>query len=172
MGKVSEVPAIQGGVASGALAAALEHEHREIDRGIEAFVAAQADGRRQTEPLTRAIEALRRHIFLEEEFLFPPLREAGLVAPIFVMLREHGEIWDALDVIAAELRTGAAPSTVDETCRALLAQLERHNSKEEQIIYSQADAVLTAAASAGLKAFLAAGRMPDGWVCARAGVGR
>jgi regulator of cell morphogenesis and NO signaling len=169
MGKLGGTPTAQGDVTADSLALALEREHREIDRGIQAFLVGQADGRAQTEPLTHAIDALRRHIFLEEEFLFPPLREAGLVAPIFVMLREHGEIWDALDVIATEMGAGAARSTVDETCRALLAQLERHNSKEEPIIYSQADAVLTAAASAGLKAFLAAGRFPEGWVCARAG---
>lgn len=167
MGKLDETPTTQGEVTGHALAAALEREHLEIDRGIEAFLVGHADGRPQTEPLTRAIGALRRHIFLEEEFLFPPL-QAGLVAPIFVMLREHGEIWQMLDVIAAELGAGAARSTVDEACRVLLAQLERHNSKEEPIIYSQADAALTAAASAGLKAFLAAGRIPEGWVCARA----
>ena len=151
------------------LAAALEREHREIDEGIEAFLAAQAEGRRQTEPLARAIEALRRHIFLEEEFLFPPLRDAGLVAPIFVMLREHGEIWDTLDLIEAQLDAGTSAPTLSAICRRLLAQLERHNSKEEPVLYPQADTVLTAAASAGLRAFLAAGRIPEGWVCARAG---
>jgi len=151
------------------LAAALEREHREIDRGIEEFLAGQAEGQPQTEPLTNAIEALRRHIFLEEEFLFPPLREAGLMAPVFVMLREHGEIWDTLDGIEAELAAGAPRRSVDEICHTLLAQLERHNSKEEPILYPQADAVLTAAASASLKAFIAAGRIPDGWICAQAG---
>jgi len=28
-------------------------------------------------------------------FLFPPLRDAGMVAPVFVMLREHGQMWRA-----------------------------------------------------------------------------
>jgi regulator of cell morphogenesis and NO signaling len=168
MGKVHDAPTPQRDAAADTLAAALEREHHEIDQGIETFLVGQAEGQPPTEMLTCAIGALRRHIFLEEEFLFPPLREAGLVAPVFVMLREHGEIWNTLDVIEAELGAGAPRSTVDETCRALLAQLEQHNSKEEPIVYPQADAVLTAAASAGLKAFLAAGRMPDGWACAKA----
>jgi iron-sulfur cluster repair protein YtfE (RIC family) len=145
------------------LATALEREHREIDAGIEAFLAAPADGPDESEPLQRAMAALRRHIFLEEAFLFPPLREAGLFAPIFVMLREHGEIWDTLDALAA------ARAPASGLCRELLGRLERHNTKEEQIVYAQADAVLTAAAGAELMAFLAAGRLPDGWVCARAG---
>src|SRR5690554_5908558 len=75
------------------LAAALEREHREIDDGLEIFSAGGEGTDERREALERAIRALRRHIYLEEEFLFPPLREAGLVAPIFVMLREHAQIW-------------------------------------------------------------------------------
>jgi len=140
-------------------AGALEREHREIDTGVEAFLATG-----DAPALRRAIAALRRHIFLEEEFLFPPLRDAGLVMPIFVMLREHGEIWDTLAAVEAGLAAGDAPGA----CRLLLEQLERHNAKEEPIVYPQADAALSRAAGAGLRAFLDAGRMPDGWVCEKA----
>ena len=115
------------------------------------------------------MDALRRHIFLKEEFLFPPLREAGMVAPIFVMLREHGEIWDTLDAIEARLRAGGGDGPLAASCETLLAELERHNAKEEPIVYPQADAVLTADASGGLREFLATGRIADDWVCARAG---
>jgi len=155
-------------VTTDTLASALESEHREIDEGIEAFLAAQAQGLRATEPLTRAMAALRRHIFIEEELLFPPLREAGMVAPIVVMLREHGEIWNTLDTLAAQLETEADDAAVSATCEQLLAQLDRHNAKEEPILYPQADTVLTAAAGARIRAFVAAGRMPEAWVCARA----
>jgi regulator of cell morphogenesis and NO signaling len=155
--------------AADTLAAALEREQREIDEGVEAFLAGRAEHRDHVESLRQAIDALRRHIFLEEEFLFPPLRAAGLVAPIFVMLREHGEIWDTLDVIEAQLRAGGGDGTLAVTCRALLGQLERHNSKEEPIVYPEANAVLTAGSTAELREFLAAGRIPLGWVCARAG---
>jgi regulator of cell morphogenesis and NO signaling len=153
----------------GTLAGALERQHREIDAGIEAFLTARSEGGSRLGALMSAIEALRRHIFLEEEFLFPPLRDAGLVAPIFVMLREHGEIWDTLDLLAAQLGTDANATTTSELCRKLLVQLERHNSKEEPVLYPQADVALTAAARTSLRAFLAAGRIPEGWVCARAG---
>lgn len=154
------------------LAAALEREHREIDEGIEAFLAAATEGQSRTESLSKAMAALRRHIFLEEEFLFPPLRDAGLLAPIFVMLREHGEIWDTLDVLEAPLASGADVAATSAICRKLLEQLERHNSKEEPILYPQADAVLTPAASAGLRAFLAAGRIPKDWVAPPSAGGR
>src|SRR5215472_14631906 len=77
------------------LTAALEHEHHEIDEGIAAFTAAPGD----RQPLAHAIRALRRHIYLEEEFLFPMLYQAqpGVAAPVFVMLREHGQIWTLMD---------------------------------------------------------------------------
>lgn len=149
------------------VAAALEREHREIDDGIEAFLAGAAVGQCLSQ-LTQAMDALRRHIFLEEKFLFPPLRDAGLVAPIFVMLREHGEIWDTMDALDAELGSSADAAVMSEICRKLLEQLEAHNSKEEPIVYPQADAALTAVASASLRALLAAGRIPERWVCAQA----
>jgi hypothetical protein len=62
--------------------------------------------------------------------------------------------------------TGGDPAAA---CRGLLEQLDRHNSKEEPILYPQADTALSAPANAGLRAFLECGRMPAGWVCARAG---
>ncbi|HEX5114625.1 MAG TPA: hemerythrin domain-containing protein [Pseudonocardiaceae bacterium] len=141
------------------LVAALEREHHEIDKGI----AASADGSSHRESLARAMATLRRHIYLEEEFLFPPLRAAGLVAPVFVMVHEHGRMWQTLDALAAAL-DGGTGSTVD-LVRALQEQLDAHNPKEEQILYPQADQVLTASATGELQAQLAAGRTPDGWVC-------
>lgn len=57
------------------LRAALEREHHEIDAGIEKFLEDPAP----TQSLATAFTALRRHIYLEEEYLFPPLRAEGLM---------------------------------------------------------------------------------------------
>ena len=143
--------------------AALEREHREIDRGIEAFLAGPSAGQDVTAALAGALAALRRHIYLEEELLFPPLR-SRLMAPIFVMLREHGELWRTMDLIDAGL-AGPAARPVPSACTELLAQLQAHNGKEEPIVYPQADATLTAEATAELRTFLESGRIPAGWVC-------
>lgn len=150
------------------LATALEREHREIDEAIEAFLETSREGRGKTEPLTQAMQALRRHIFLEEQFLFPPLRDAGFIAPVLVMLREHGDLWRTMESIERELADDAAQAGATPHCKLLLAQLEQHNSKEEPILYPHADDVLGAPASAELKAFIRSGRMPDGWVCSSA----
>lgn len=143
------------------LRAALEREHREIDGGIEAFIAAPDS----PALVIRSMEGLRRHIYLEEEFLFPPLREAGMMVPIMVMLREHGELWRTMEALEQLLADQAEPAATLDRCRDLLAQLDRHNSKEEPIIYPRADEVLAEQASAELSAFLNDGRMPEGWVC-------
>jgi hemerythrin-like domain-containing protein len=148
------------------LAEALEREHREIDEGIERFLDGLERGSAERAPLEQAVLALRRHIYLEEAFLFPPLRAAGMFAPIVVMLREHGEIWDALDALEGP---AADPAAAAAACRALLEQLERHNAKEEPIIYPQADVMLEPEAADRLRTFVAEGRLPDGWVCERAG---
>jgi iron-sulfur cluster repair protein YtfE (RIC family) len=147
------------------LAAALEREHREIDEGIEAFTTEPPSGHRDRQPLTRAIRALRRHIYLEEEFLFPRLREAGLMAPVFVMLREHAQMWTTLDSLERELDADTARGTELTLCHQLTVQLLHHNMKEERILYSQADEALTASATEQLRAFLDSGELPEGWTC-------
>jgi iron-sulfur cluster repair protein YtfE (RIC family) len=144
------------------LAAALEREHHEIDEGIAAFSAEPGDRR----PLTRAIRALRRHIYLEEEFLFPQLYQAqpGLAAPVFVMLREHGQIWALMDSLAL---LGADADGLAVT-RQLTSHLLHHNRKEEKVLYPLADETLPAAEAERLRTFIDAGELPDGWVCFKA----
>jgi hemerythrin-like domain-containing protein len=150
------------------LQAALESEHRQIDGGIEAFVAQLASGQRELAPLLRALEGLRRHIYLEEEFLFPPLRKAGLMVPILVMLREHGELWRSMSRLDELLATNAAADVLSAACAELLAKLDAHNSKEEPIIYTRADQALDDEAAAELSAFLDTGVLPDDWICSGA----
>jgi len=153
------------------LEAALTREHREIDAGIEEFMAGAEGGAIRPQPLTRAMDALRRHIYLEETILFPPLRAAGLMMPVMVMLREHGALWDAMTAIDAALADtsgDASTASVLEQCRQLLALLEEHNTKEEPILYTRADLDLDEASHDDLADFLHSGTTPAGWTCERA----
>lgn len=151
----------------GTLEAALEQEHREVDAGLEEFADGLAKGEARTVPLAAAIAALRRHIYLEEELLFPPLQKTGLVAAIFAMLREHGEIWKSMDKLEAQVSAGGDDASKLEASKMLAEQIEAHNVKEERIVYPQADS-LTPEAREALAAFMKSGTMPEGWVCARA----
>lgn len=151
------------------LSAELTREHHEIDFAIAAFIGELGNGNTQRELLTETLEALRRHIYLEEVFLFPPLRDAGMVMPIFVMMREHGELWRTMDALTDLLADGNTTLRLRDTCTQLLNQLVQHNSKEEPIIYPNADTELPTQTSVELTRLLATGRAPDGWVCQQAG---
>lgn len=149
------------------LSTLLENEHHEIDSGIESFLEGLARGETRMPALTRAVAALRRHIYLEEEFLFPPLRAAGMLAPVLVMLREHGEIWRTLDALEG-LDPDREGDLVREHCDELLHLLGAHNAKEEPIIYPQGDLVLSEEARHELGELIERGSMPQGWACAQA----
>ena len=144
------------------VAVALEREHKEIDDALATFAEHLANGDRRLDILAPASTALRRHIYVEEEFLFPALRDAGFVAPVFVMLREHGEIWQALD----ELEDDKHASHRDAYER-LATVLQAHNEKEEAILYPVSDSALQNGQGERLLDFLAHGTIPPGWVSER-----
>ena len=153
----------------GRLSVVLKREHHEIDSAIAAFIENLDGGCVQAEPLSAAVEALRRHIYLEETILFPPIREAGMVMPIVVMMREHGELWRTMGALTDLIADRADSEQLRDTCHRLLGQLEQHNSKEEPIIYPHVDCDLPALVSAELARFIETGRIPDGWACQQAG---
>lgn len=150
------------------LADALKREHEDIDAGITAFRTGLEGGSPPVETMLAALEAHRRHIYLEEAMLFPPLRAGGLFAAILVMLREHGQMWNLMDELQPLVEAGGTDPAVPELCERFVALIDAHNLKEEATIYSRADDLLQAPATAELREFMAAGTMPDGWVCEHA----
>ncbi|OBH43426.1 hemerythrin domain-containing protein [Mycobacterium mantenii] len=154
------------------LSAALMRQHREVNAEIELFIEKLGADGLQPELVTSMLEVLRRHIYLEEVFVFPPIRETGIVMPIFVMMREHGQLWRTMDALTDLLADGNDSLRLRDTCVQLLDQLHRHNFKEEPPVYLHADYHLPAPTSAELSRFLVTGRIPDGWVCQHAGTKR
>lgn len=150
------------------LSAALEREHNEIDAGIAAFLANLDAGRVDADGLDTTLEALRRHIYLEERILFPPIRHGGMVMPLAVMMQEHGEIWRTMDALADLVATGGDHHTLAGTGRQLAQQLQAHNMKEEPVIYPAADTGLSPGQSAELADFIKTGLTPDAWECQEA----
>ncbi|GAA3881098.1 hemerythrin domain-containing protein [Tessaracoccus defluvii] len=148
------------------LAAAFTREHHEIDTAIEDFLAsAETDQVLRTAPLLRAVEALRRHIYLEEEIVFPNLPPGPLRMPLMVMRREHGELWRRMDDLERRVAAPAAGEDLDGACRDLLALLETHNAKEEPIIYPHMDADLDDDERTRVRDLFESGTLPAGWVC-------
>ena len=150
------------------LSVALEREHHEIDEGLAAFIHKASEGDIDSRLLRAAFDKLRRHIYLEEALLFPSLRAAGLLGPVLVMLREHGEIWREMDAVQAQDRDGVPHDDLVAATERLLEDLARHNAKEEPILYPQADLVVDGAQQDEVRQFIESGRMPDGWVAEQA----
>lgn len=145
----------------------LEQDHRQIDAHFETFAEGLANGRIERAELLAASDALRHHIWVEEELHFPPLRAAGLMGPVLVMLREHGEIWDLLDRIESLLDAESAALTA--TFGHLKAILDEHNFKEERIVYPAGDEQLDPETMASIRSAFDTGTRPAGWVCQMAG---
>ena len=155
-----------------ALSAELMRRHREIGTAIRCFIEKLDGGNRHPELLRETMDALRRHIYLEEIFLFPPIRKAGIMMPVFVMMREHGEVWRTMETLTRLLADGTGNPRLEDTCKQLLDQLHKHNFQEEPVVYLHADDDLPAPTSAQLTRFVVTGRIPDGWVCQQAGTKR
>jgi hemerythrin-like domain-containing protein len=151
-----------------ALSVALTQEHGDIDSVLTNFIENPERCVARPEGLTDMLALLRRHIYLEEVFLFPPIREAGMAMPVFVMMREHGQLWRSMDALEDLIAEGADMWHVVDACARLLDQLYQHNSKEEPVIYSCADTDVPPITRAELVRFIETGRMRDGWVCEHA----
>lgn len=149
------------------VAAAFTREHHQIDEGIERFLAdtAERDPARRARPLLSAMEALRRHIYLEEEVVFPRLPPGPLMMPLMVMRREHGELWTRMDALAEILEDDSSASGIVDACTELLSLLEDHNRKEEPIIYPHLDTDLSPQEQSLVRELLAGSALPEGWVC-------
>ena len=150
------------------LSEALTREHHVIDAGIEAFVADLDQNTMSPESLLSPFVALKRHIYLEDEFLFPPIKQAGVLMPVLVMLREHGELWQVMDAITELLENPSSKEVNEELTsmgQELLARLDQHNSKEEPLIYPHAETDLSEDAISELAAFMQSGAMPADWIC-------
>ncbi len=153
------------------IGAALEQDHREIDARFASFAEGVAAGRVEAEQLQAASDGLRRHIWVEEELHFPPLRAAGLLGPLLVMLREHGQIWDLLDRLEAQVSDHDDPAAMHQTYGLLESILGEHNAKEEVIVYPAGDERLTGDVVASIRTALTTGEPPPGWTCEMAGRG-
>jgi iron-sulfur cluster repair protein YtfE (RIC family) len=142
----------------------LANQHRQIDTGIKGIV----DGGGDAAALASSLALLRLHLYVEEAILFPPLVKSGLTMPVFVMKREHGQMWPLLESLAAAGANGAPAGTLRDDCRRLYQLLQMHNPKEESIVYSTLDRLQAQHPGESFAASVAAVQPPDGWRCAMA----
>lgn len=142
----------------------LKAEHRKIDDGVNGLI----DASGEPPELTEALALLRRHIHAEEEVLFPELVKSGLTMPVFVMKREHGQMWGLIRRLESVCASGNPTDVLLEPCRELFKLLQIHNPKEEQILYTAVDKLASKAGGDALAEALATDAMPDDWACEQA----
>ena len=143
----------------------LEAEHRWIDERFGQFQHGLEAGQADAHPFDEAAQKLHRHIYLEEELLFPRVETRGLARPTAVMAQEHGEICRQLDAVGSLLASDAGASRIREALGPLRGLLEEHNVKEEQILYPACDRLLTEQEAAELVERLQEAEAPEGWLC-------
>jgi iron-sulfur cluster repair protein YtfE (RIC family) len=139
-------------------------QHHAIDQGIKPVV----DGQGAIPALTAALALLRHHLYVEEAVLFPPLVETGLAMPVFVMKREHGQMWPLLVRLETDAKAGKSATDLREPARQLFQLLQMHNTKEEQIVYTAADRLAAQQGDGALGSALESAKEPEGWICAMA----
>lgn len=159
---------IMGGVTGNSPGQRLEHDHHRIDDEFARFAGSLSGSAVDREAFDGAALALRHHIYVEEVHHFPVVKASGLMGPILVMLREHGEIWDLLDNVAEAL-DGGIDAAVKEMWPRLATVLKEHNMKEEKIVYPAGDQQLPAEVAEEIVRELESGAVPEGWVCQMAG---
>ena len=147
------------------ISSVLQTEHREVEKLLDRFEQALGEERVDAPPFQEAARILHRHIYLEEELLFPEVEARGLIGPTQVMTLEHGQIWQLLESILDGIRSGAEPERIQDTFRALRGVLEGHNMKEEQVLYPTADQFLAGPEHGGIVRRLTEAIAPEGWTC-------
>lgn len=140
-----------------------ETEHRLIHDDFAALAEAAVSGRFDRDALAEVVQRTRTHIWVEEEVIFPALRDAGAEGQVTVMLREHGEIWSHLDEMDQILNVDRPdPKLAVTVWTALRHVLDQHNIREEGILNAQAGSLQRVGASAQVQALMAT-EMPADW---------
>ncbi len=137
--------------------APLDQEPDRIRRGyFEGFL----------ELFERAVEALRQHMYLEEELVFP-LVEEDLAGPIADLRDDHGRIWDLVGELRALLHQAAEMSRVQTCTSRLMNLLASHSAKEDLGVYPDLVALLGVERTLSLLEEADKAEAPAEWVCLR-----
>ncbi len=101
-----------------------------------------------SQALNEFIDAMERHLGVEEQGLFPAFEEATgvLTGPTEMMRMEH----DQMRSLFTEMKSAMDQQSSDDylgVAETLLILMQQHNIKEEQILYSMMDQRLSEDAS-------------------------
>lgn len=136
---------------------------------MELGIAGLVDGSGSRAELTAAVYLLRRHIYVEEAFLFPVLEaDDGRWMALARMRYEHGDMWPHIESALALLAAHADLDDLLPASQAMQRMLHDHDRKEEEAIYSVADRYHPDATHPPFASLFQSSDIPDGWKCRHA----
>ena len=123
----------------------MSQDHRDCDSLFVAAenAAAKNDWEEATQTFNAFIDAMDRHLGIEENVLFPAFEEETGMAtgPTEMMRMEH----EQMRVLFKEMRDAINAQQSDDylgTSETLLILMQQHNMKEEQMLYPMCDRAL------------------------------
>jgi hemerythrin-like domain-containing protein len=128
----------------------LGSDHKSCDESFADFENAVVKNDMETAKtaLTKMLKEFEEHFNMEEKVLFPTFEaKSGMsCGPTEVMRREHEQLRFNFGMLQKALE-GGNKSQLLGLCESFNMLTQQHNSKEEQILYSMCDSVLSAEAA-------------------------
>lgn len=142
-----------------------QHAHHRVEGYLIDFREEVEQDRREAGLLTRASEDLHQHMFVEEEFLFPLVKER-LAAAVASLEEEHGRVCDLMEELRGLLSREADREALQACTARLMGALAAHNTAEDLGIYPDLLALLGPARAQALLLEAERAEVPQGWACA------
>lgn len=141
-----------------------QHAHHRVEGYLMDFSEQLRHGRREAEFIARAVEDLHQHMFIEEELLFPMVKE-GSAAAVANLEEEHGRICDLMEELHILLHREADQSAIQTCSTRLMGILAAHNAVEDLGIYPDLLILLGPARAEALLAEAERAEVPRDWAC-------
>ncbi|MBI2290334.1 MAG: hemerythrin domain-containing protein [Betaproteobacteria bacterium] len=141
-----------------------QHAHHRVEGYLMDFSEQLKQGRREAEFIARAAEDLHQHMFIEEELLFPMVKEESAAA-VANLEEEHGRICDLMEELQILLHREADQSAIQTCSTRLMGVLAAHNAVEDLGIYPDLLILLGPARASALLAEAERTEVPRNWAC-------
>ncbi len=141
----------------------LIEDHRELDVKLEKLLDIISKGEIDPVLFAQISKSLKRHIYIEEEEIFPSISERSneLRQRIAGLEMEHASIWMLLDRVENEIsvrNVEKSPKYIEEISSILVS----HNEQEEDKVYP-----IISQNEKNSQKKITEYEVPEGWVCHR-----
>ncbi|GEM_PF-7031029 len=142
-----------------------EQDHQRVESVINGFRHSLEVGVPDKAFFDQLIQGLHRHIYWEEDLLFPLVKPLADGEVIDEFCTDHALIWKNLGELEAGLSQGTPGGKLELTLNEMVEVLEAHNIDEERTIYAQADQLCDGLAADEFLGKVQGADAPSGWHC-------